>query len=93
MLPESLHYRFPTNESLLVEPMERGMMQAIERVRAAIEVGHAAAAIFSSTPIHQEFSYCYSVDIGRRVSIAGKVKVLPVPRHECSILIRKGVDW
>ena len=93
MLPESLHYRFPTKEPLLVELMERGMMQAIERVRAAIEVGHAAAAIFSSTTIHQEFSYCYSVDIGRRVSVAGKVQVLPVPRHECSILIRKGVDW
>lgn len=38
MLPGSLHYRFPTKESLLVELMERGMMQAIERVRAAIEV-------------------------------------------------------
>ena len=38
MLPGSLHYRFPTKESLLVELMERGMVQAIERVRAAIEV-------------------------------------------------------
>ncbi len=38
MLPGSLHYRFPTKDSLLVELMERGMVQAIERVRAAIEV-------------------------------------------------------
>ena len=37
MLPGSLHYRFPTKESLLVELMERGMVQAIERVRAAID--------------------------------------------------------
>ena len=37
MLPGSLHYRFPTKESLLVELMERGMAQAIERVRAAID--------------------------------------------------------
>ncbi len=37
MLPGSLHSRFPTKESLLVELMERGMAQAIERVRAAID--------------------------------------------------------
>ena len=65
----------------------------ITRFPTGFRPGHAAAAIFSSTTIHQEFSYCYSVNIGRRVSIAGKVQVLPVPRHECSILIRKGVDW
>ncbi len=35
MLPGSLHYRFPTKESLLVALMQRGMTRAIEAVRSA----------------------------------------------------------
>lgn len=36
MLPGSLHYRFPTKESLLVALMERGITTAIEAVSQAI---------------------------------------------------------
>jgi len=37
VLPGSLHYRYPTKESLLVALMERGMNRAIAGVRLAID--------------------------------------------------------
>lgn len=39
MLPGSLHYRYPTKDSLLVALMERGMRYAIRTVRGAIDRG------------------------------------------------------
>ena len=42
--------------------------------------------------IYQELSYFYSVKIGWGMSVARKVQVLPVPRHERAVFIRKGIN-